>query len=319
MSFLENKKCEICGKEVPDDFANLLCQDCYLKIEEDKKQKETEEKEIKESQKSPEQKREEIQDKTNWHPVQGIQDQNYKINEERDDKEQWATNVSQFNHSGKWLWTDTRNMYEYIKTWCIEHIQEHPQYGTDKYNPKFIWKPKIVDVGCGTGAGSNILSQEADFIWGIDKNSNSIKLARELFTRLKNGFYYSSQVSFDQIDIITEPREARNFMKFDVVVAIEIIEHISDATLFLNKIVACFDKDKAGYEATTYFISTPNRNSDKINKITPKNGYHVREWTSQEFYNFLSGFFSSVELLDTKGNKVEIDTKITPIMAKCGK
>jgi len=181
-------------------------------------------------------------------------------------------------------------MYTYIKDYCIEKIKEHPQY------PKYLWKPKIVDVGCGSGCGSNVMSQEADFVWGIDKDPESIAFAKEVFTRVKNGLYYSSQVSFDRIDIIEDTRE---FMEFDIVVAIEIIEHIYDYKKFL-------------YNITTKFAK-------KIKDDQPHNKWHVREWTGNEFYNVLSEYFNDIEFLTAKGVPINDPktTTHTPLLAIC--
>jgi len=241
-----NKKCEVCGESIPEDFVNLLCAKCYdiqvKEIEEKKKQ------EVEELKKTT--------DPSNnaepFVPVHGILDPEYKTNPEMEDKNQVLTNLELFVRNKKLLWYPTRNMYNAIRNWCMNKTMSHPQY------PNYKWKPKIVDVGCGSGVGSNVLSQEADFVWGIDKNNMSILFAREAFQRLKNGIYYSSQVTFDQVDLVKDNRE---FMQFDVVVAIEIIEHIEDTDTFLKSIIRFAKKNKNGYikdDPTTFFISTPN-------------------------------------------------------------
>jgi 2-polyprenyl-3-methyl-5-hydroxy-6-metoxy-1,4-benzoquinol methylase len=204
-------------------------------------------------------------------------------------------------------------MYNFIRNYCLSKVTSHSQY------PKYIWKPKIVDVGCGSGVGTNVLSQEADFVWGIDKNAWSIEFANEAFRREKNGIYYSSQETFDVIDIMTENRE---LMKFDIVVAIEIIEHIHDTHKFLNQIIKHFTKrDKGGKpieaHGTEFFISTPNRNSKKIKKEQPENIYHCREWTSQEFHELLSRYFGVVNLLNNKGEPVNIECNDDLVLAHC--
>src|SRR3990167_7095610 len=226
------KSCDICKKPIPDDFQNLLCWEHYNMVTKDNDRiKEIEEEERKSTPIPPGVTKVVFNPTLPSKPLEtpdlpqktynknGITDPNYQENPEKDDKEQWKANVIQFDKSGHFLWHPTREMYEFIKTAQLDKITQHPQY------PKFIWKPKIVDVGCGTGAGSNVLSQEADFVWGIDKNEKSIRFAKEAFERVKNGIYYSSQVTFDQIDVVSDNRQ---FMKFDVVVAVEVIEHIQD-------------------------------------------------------------------------------------------
>ena len=299
---MENKKCcEVCSKEIPQDFINLLCAECYDRQSKESEDKKLEEEEIRQAEKKVEEIAVAIQPAIN-----GITNPNYTENPEAEDKNQVQANLVLFQKHGVLLWHPTRTMYEFIKNYCIKKSTTHPQY------PKMIWKPTIVDVGCGCGVGSNVMSQEADFVWGIDKNENSIKFAKEAFTRVKNGIYYNSQVSFDQIDIVNDNRE---FMKMDIVVAIEIIEHIFDYKTFLKQLTKfdTLNKDNP----TEYFISTPNRNNKHIQKDKPYNKYHVREYTSQEFHAVLSEFFKDIEFFSSAGEPAPIDTNHTPIIARC--
>lgn len=315
-----SKHCEVCGIKIPDDYGNLLCDTHYADA--DKRKAERVAAELERTKKAPESpifpaNVGEVD------PTFGIKDPDYKENPQADDKDQVLANLAQFiythdpvkGRTGKLLWYPTRNMYTYIKNYCIAKISKHPQY------PKYVWKPKIVDVGCGSGVGSNILSLEGDFVWGIDKNAFSIEFAKEAFQREKNGIYYSSQLTFDNIDIMTENRE---LMKFDIVVAIEIIEHIKDTDTFLKQLITLFTKrDKRGrplvddLQMTEFFFSTPNRNSPKINKEKPANEFHVREWTSQEFHELLSKYFNNVFFMNNKGEPVEVDCKDDIVFAKC--
>ena len=237
-----------------------------------------------------------------------------------DDKNQILANLAQFIYThdpkkgrkGKLLWYPQRNMYNFIKNYCMEKVKSHPQF------PKQIWKPHIVDVGCGSGVGTNILSQEAHFVWGIDKNEWSIEFAKEAFTREKNQIYYSTQVSFDVFDIMVDTRLTT---QFDIVVAIEVIEHIYDTDKFLRSIQRFTRKDKKSNvhipNATEFFISTPNRNSPKIKKDKPENIYHVREWNGIEFKELLLKYFEKVEFFDNKGVSIADDAKDDIILAKC--
>ena len=239
------KQCEVCEKEIPEDFQNFLCLEHYEAQEAENKLKfNMEEAEITEMGKDTSQPQKE--------PVEvvletknGILDTNYQENPEKEDKEQWETNIALFRRNGKILWHPTRDMYEFVKNYCLERTKGHTQFS------KHIWQPMVVDIGCGIGAGSNTLSQEASFVWGIDKNETSVRFAQEAFTRVKNGIYYSSQLTFDHVDILEDTRE---FMKFDVLVAIEIIEHIDDYKKFLSTIVRKLSKPDS-----VFFISTPNR------------------------------------------------------------
>ena len=337
------KKCERCNVPIPDDYQNLLCHDCYdaVTLEHELRDKEVKEQrrgEIKKNPDAPTNSRniaqeapvapktgsdEEKEQKTTNTPPDskfGILDPNYQENEEKDDKDQILANLAQFIYThnpekkgkGKLLWYPTRNMYNFIKNQCIKKAQEHAQFD------KQIWKPNIVDVGCGSGVGSNILSQEAHFLWGIDKNQWSIEFAQEAFTREKNGIYYSSQATFDVFNVMEDTRQV---MQFDMVVAIEVIEHIYDTDKFIKSLHRFAKKNKRGdvhvKNPTEFYISTPNRNSKKIQKDKPANLFHVREWTSQEFKGLLGKYFEQVELFDNTGKPVKDDCVDDLVLAKC--
>jgi len=308
------KICQVCLKAIPDDYQNLLCMSCYNKQSKEQEQKKADEKADRDKMKlSPKDLKEaKHASLSNLEPVKDRSTpQEYTENPEMGDKPQWEANIVQFAKSGQLLWKQTRTMYEFIKNYMIRRVMEHPQY------PKFVWKPTIVDVGCGCGAGANILSQEADFVWGIDKNEKSIQFAQEAFTRHKNGIYYSSQLSFDQLDIL---KDTRQFMMFDIVVAIEIIEHINDYNTFLKQIVKFAKQRKGTYNvasgATEFFISTPNRNNKHISDVRPKNKYHCREWTQEELMSVLSKYFEKIEIFNSLGQPVGDKNDHTPILAK---
>ena len=291
-----SKICDICQKEIPDDFVNNLCWECYQK----------------QAQSPPDDNLCVVETTKPTIPTKnGIADPDYIENPQAEDKEQWEANIRMFARNGVMLWKPTRQMYTFIKEYNLNKITQHPQY------PKFIWKPKIVDVGCGCGVGANVLSQEADFVWGIDKNLNSIRFAKESFERVKNNIYYSAQLTYDQIDIM---QDSRDFAKFDQVVAIEIIEHIDDYRAFISTIINKFDKRDSS-QPTEYFISSPNRNNRMIMKNTPRNKYHVREWTSGELYVVLSEFFEHIVLMNAIGVEIlpgEYETTThTPLLCRC--
>jgi len=226
---------------------------------------------------------------------------------------QYGKNLEMFRKSGKILYPPTLQMYTYIKNYCIDFAKNHPQY------PDFVWKPKIIDIGCGGGFGSNIMSQEADFVWGIDVSEPNIHWCNTVFKREKNGVYYSPQVSFDVFDPITDPREV---MAFDIVVCIEVIEHVQDYQKLIEFMKKRCKKDKKRNwmdvpDATKVFISSPNRNHHKISEEKPKNKFHVREWTAGELYDVLTKHFKYVQVLTTEGKISDTNMAEQIALFKC--
>ncbi len=226
---------------------------------------------------------------------------------------QYMRNIDMFRKCGRILYPDTSSIYKYIRNICIDQVKCHPQY------PKFQWKPKICDVGCGGGYGSYILSHEADFVWGIDMSENNINWCKQVYEKHKNNIYYSSQLTFEVIDIRNEPRE---LMAFDIVACVEVIEHISDYEKTLSFIKRLCKKEKNGVfreppQATIVYISSPNRNHPKIGEMNPKNKRHVREWTPPELYKILTEHFKYVTLMDIKGEAKGLDMKNAVMLFKC--
>lgn len=205
-------------------------------------------------------------------------------------------------------------IYKNITKLFLEDVKKYRGY------PKTIHKPTVVDVGCGVGIGSNILSQEAQFVWGIDSNKESISYARQMFERLPNNIYYTPQISFDVVDATNEPRELSDF---DYVTCIEVIEHIprKDAESLLRFLNRFVKKDKRGNpitdeSRTKIFLSTPNRNSPKIQKDTPKNEHHCYEPSASEMYAFLTKHYQAVTVLDENLVPQELSTEATPLVYK---
>jgi len=275
------KHCEVCGVEIPSDFQNLLCMECYVK--------------------------QANKDSVFVEPVQGsgITDPEYREREEVEELDLVSRCHGRFKDAGLVMPAPQRKAYEAVKDYMRnECITKHVQY------PKFIWKPTVIDIGSGLGIGSNILSQEADYVLGVDKNAENVSYASQMFTRQKNNVYWAPQVDFMVSDVYTDTRE---FMKFDFVTAFEIIEHLKDwekLCVFIKKVVK---------PTAVIFISSPNRNAWKgtEREKTPLNEHHVREWSANEFKDCMSKYFSSVELLDYELNPVGDVTQVTPVVIRC--
>lgn len=166
----------------------------------------------------------------------------------------------------------------------------------------------VVDIGCSIGVGSNILSQNARHVWGIDVNEEAIKFATDTFAR--------SNLSFMLFDIENPP--SREYAKFDLVVMSEVIEHLENYEKGLETMKTFFHKDSVG------FINTPNKNNPKLSHDDhPHNELHLKEWTAGEFYELLTKHFEYVVLYSVpKLNNWGVDETIdgnseeTPMLAK---
>jgi len=219
-----------------------------------------------------------------------------------------------FKGTGLVMPASQRKIYENMTKFFVEDVKSYRGF------PKTIHKPMVVDVGCGCGIGANIMSQEAQFVWGIDTNKESINYARQMFERQPNNIYYTPQLTFDVIDVNDEPRE---MMQFDYITCIEVIEHIPSQSAenlikFLNRLVK---KDKQGQyikdnSRTKIFLSSPNRNSPKIQKDTPFNEHHCYEANAQEMYEFLTKHYEYVTIYNENLDLCELSTEDTPLLFK---
>ncbi len=77
---------------------------------------------------------------------------------------------------------------------------------------------RVLEVGCGSGVGCIFLAQHSAHVTGIDANSSEIQEAKKI-NRRKN-------VSFELQDLFQLPEN----QKFDVVIALDVIEHMTKKT-----------------------------------------------------------------------------------------
>lgn len=103
---------------------------------------------------------------------------------------------------------------------------------------------------------------------------------------------------------------------FDIIVTVEVIEHIKNYSLFLEELVRI---------APISIITTPNKNRSKetAKASPPIHESHVREWTAGEFYWVLKVFFKEIDLYAMPNvylpavTPIGIISNMTPLIAVC--
>ena len=107
-----------------------------------------------------------------------------------------------------------------------------------------IKKKKILDLGCGGGILSEDLAREGANVKAIDSSSKLIKEAKR---RAVDG---KLKINYENCDIskIFNRKE-----KYDIIISLEVIEHIKDFPRFLNNTFGCLNKNGL------IIISTINR------------------------------------------------------------
>ena len=162
---------------------------------------------------------------------------------------------------------------------------------------------RIVELGGGTGCFAyEAAADPKRFIVCSELDKDAINWAQENRNR-PNIQYINDFISIkDGI--------------FDLVIAVDVIEHIEDYRQFLETCASLAPKA---------IITTPNKNRDPQSAIASPPAYnqHVREWTAGEFYWIMKTFYKSVKLYAMpnvyipKVIPIQINDSMTPLIAVC--
>jgi ubiquinone/menaquinone biosynthesis C-methylase UbiE len=138
----------------------------------------------------------------------------------------------------------------------------------------------VLDIACGEGYGSHLLSKIAKKVIGVDIDTSTIKRARLKYKQENLSFLTGSVTN---IPIIND--------SIDIVISFETIEHLEQHDLMLKEISRVLKKNGL------LIISTPDKNvySSFINY---KNPFHVKELSKTEFTDLLRKHFETVNILN---------------------
>lgn len=132
----------------------------------------------------------------------------------------------------------------------------------------------VLDIGCGSGHGSNTLSKKFKTVHGVDISQDAIDYAKS---------------NWQQPNIIFQTGDSLNIPfpdnTFDVVVAFEVFEHLTDWNRFLAEIKRVLKSDGLVY------ISTPNKTLYSPGTKKPINPHHIFEMTIPEFREALLSYY----------------------------
>jgi len=139
---------------------------------------------------------------------------------------------------------------------------------------------RVLDAGCGSGYGAAELARAASQVLGIDIAQEAIEYAR--------GHYHAVNLRFERASCLEIPAPEASF---DVVVAFEIIEHLSDWRGFLREV------RRVLLPGGQFLVSTPNKvyYAEARAELGP-NPFHAHEFEYEEFRQELLAVFPGVAL-----------------------
>ncbi len=136
----------------------------------------------------------------------------------------------------------------------------------------------VLDVACGTGYGTALLSTVARLCWGIELDRETAQEASRLAA--------AENLCVLQADVGKLPLATASM---DMVVAFEILEHVEDYQSLMQELARVLSPDGM------LLISTPNKASYSDDRHY-RNPYHVKEFYRDEFLALLHRYFPEVLL-----------------------
>ena len=123
---------------------------------------------------------------------------------------------------------------EYI----TQKIKQHFNLENSKSN--FLEGLKILDIGCGGGLISEPMARLGGSVTGIDASSKNVKVA-ELHSKKNN-----LRIKY----LNKSPEQLKYENKFDIILNLEVIEHVEDVDLYLNSCANLVKKNGLMFTAT---------------------------------------------------------------------
>ncbi len=144
----------------------------------------------------------------------------------------------------------------------------------------------VLDIGCGAGYGTHLMSSHARQLIGVDVSLDSVAAAQSA--------YGSSACRFLAYDGGRLPFADG---EFDAATSFQTIEHVHDDGRFVREAARVL---KAG---ASFVLTTPNRSTRLREGQQPWNRFHVREYSATELEGVLSTAFSEVQVLGVRASE----------------
>ena len=123
---------------------------------------------------------------------------------------------------------------EYI----TEKVKDHFKLESKKIEP--LKGLEILDIGCGGGLMSEPMSRLGGNVTGIDASEKNIKIAK----------IHSKKNNLKINYLTASPEKLKEIEKYDVILNLEIIEHVEDVNLYLKSCFSLLKKNGLMFTAT---------------------------------------------------------------------
>ena len=124
---------------------------------------------------------------------------------------------------------------EYI----TEKIKSHFNLSNDLGN-NFLQGKKILDIGCGGGLISEPMTRLGAKVTGIDASEKNINIAK----------MHSMESGLKINYVNTSPEKLENFETYDVILNLEIVEHVDNVDLYIKSCQKLLKKNGLMFTAT---------------------------------------------------------------------
>ncbi len=139
---------------------------------------------------------------------------------------------------------------------------------------QFVEGRDVLDIACGEGYGSDLMSGLAKSVIGVDIDEETIARARQVHT--------ASDLRFETGSCLAIPLEDDSV---DVIVSFETIEHIAEHEAFIT------EARRVLRPGGLMLISTPD--PDNYLQDEEDNVFHVKELRRNEFFELMNGTFNN--------------------------
>ena len=190
----------------------------------------------------------------------------------------------------------------------IQYITENikKNFGIKNEKNDFLKNLSILDIGCGGGLISEPMARLGAEVTGIDASEKNIKIAT----------LHSKQSNLKIRYLNKSPEKFYEFEKFDIILNLEIVEHVSDVKLYLDSCEKLLKKNGI------MFTATLNRTFASFLKAIIGAEYILR-WLpigTHDWNKFIKPEELEKKLVDLKFNTVDIKgLEFNPLNSKWNK